>query len=90
MGWPLKSHGLDIFAVRDIPEDRAECSGGSHDSEGRKKRGAPYKKKGVVEKIEAELAELIIKPKDPRDKRPSTLPLENLLNNPTSLGEGFT
>jgi hypothetical protein len=43
-----------------------------------------------VEKIEAELAELMVKPKDPRDKRPSTLLLENLLNNPTGLGKGVT
>lgn len=42
-----------------------------------------------MEKIEAELAELMVKPKDPRDKRRSTMLLENLLNNPTGLGEGF-
>jgi hypothetical protein len=89
-GGRQKSHGRDILAVGDIAEDRAECSGGSHDSEGRKKRGTAYKKEGVVEKIEAELAELMVKPKDPLDKRPSTLLLENLLNKPTRLGKGVT
>jgi hypothetical protein len=89
-GGRQKSHGRDILAVGHIAEDRAECSRGSHDSEGRKKRGTPYKKEGVVEKIEAELAELMVKPKGLMDKRPSMLLLENLLNHPTGLGKEFT
>lgn len=89
-GGRQKLHGCELFAVRDIPEDQAEGSEGSDDSEGRKKReGTPYKEKGVVEKIEAELAELMVKQKDPRGKKSSTLPLENLLNNSARLGEGF-
>jgi hypothetical protein len=40
-----KSHGLDIFDLRDIPEDRAECSGGVTIVRGGKKEAPLIRKK---------------------------------------------